>query len=152
MAAIPEKARKKSRDKPGGSNKGKYPIVGKFCGPAGGAPKGTYPVNTRKRAIAALAYARHAPNPAGIRRCVCRHYPNLPACKKKKDFSDNDIIMELFIMYKDKMISNSDIVSIIMNLCEDADISERRIVDILTFVSKEHINRALALLLKSLSA
>ena len=67
----------------GGSNKGKYK-KGPFCGPSGGAPKGTYPVNTRKRAIAAIAYARHAPNPAGIKACVCRHWGDLPACKKKK--------------------------------------------------------------------
>ncbi len=70
--------------KAGGSNVGKYPGVKTFCGPAGGAPKGTYPVNTKKRAIAALAYARHAPNPAGIKKCVCRHWPALPACKTKK--------------------------------------------------------------------
>jgi hypothetical protein len=86
-AAPPEKT--KPKDRPGGSNVGKYKGVKTFCGPAGGAPKGTYPVNTRKRAIAALAYARHAPNPAGIKRCVCRHWPSLPACKKKKD-SDSD--------------------------------------------------------------
>ena len=71
------------RDKPGGSNAGKYK-KGPFCGPSGGAPKGTYPVNTRKRAVAAIAYARHAPNPSGIKACVCRHWPSLPACKSKK--------------------------------------------------------------------
>ena len=74
----------KDTDKPGGSNAGKYK-KGPFCGPAGGAPKGTYPVNTVKRAKAALAYARHAPNPSGIRNCVCRHYPSLPSCQKGKD-------------------------------------------------------------------
>jgi hypothetical protein len=75
----------KPQDKPGGSNVGRYK-KGPFCGPAGGAPKGSYPVNTRKRAVAALAYARNAPNPAGIKRCVCRHWPDLPACgSKKKD-------------------------------------------------------------------
>jgi len=74
---------KADKKKPGGSNVGKYK-KGPFCGPSGGAPKGSYPVNTRKRAIAALAYARHAPNPAGIKRCVCRHWPSLPACKKKE--------------------------------------------------------------------
>lgn len=78
--------------KPGGSNAGEYKKSdGPFCGPSGGAPKGTYPVGTKKRARAALAYARHAPNPAGIRKCVCRHWPDLPACKqgKAKDFLDN---------------------------------------------------------------
>ena len=43
-----------------------------FCGPAGGACPGTYPVNTPRRARAALSYARHAPNPEGIRRCARR--------------------------------------------------------------------------------
>lgn len=73
-----------AKKKPGGSNVGKYKTKGPFCGPSGGAPKGSFPVNTRKRAIAALAYARHAPNPAGIKKCVCRHWPSLPACKKKE--------------------------------------------------------------------
>lgn len=72
-----------SQDKPGGSNAGKYKTKGPFCGPAGGAPKGSYPVNTSKRAKAALSYAKHAPNPSGIRNCVCRHYPSLPSCKSK---------------------------------------------------------------------
>jgi hypothetical protein len=76
-------APKDDRKKPGGSNAGKYK-KGPFCGPSGGAPKGTYPVNTRGRAIAAIAYARHAPNPSGIKSCVCRHWPSLAACKKKK--------------------------------------------------------------------
>jgi len=76
----------KPQDKPGGTNVGKYRTKGPFCGPSGGAPPGSFPVNTRKRAIAALAYARNAPNPAGIRKCVCQHWPKLPACgggKKK---------------------------------------------------------------------
>jgi uncharacterized coiled-coil DUF342 family protein len=78
-------AEKKSKDKPGGSNVGKYK-KGPFCGPAGGAPKGSYPVNTLKRAKAALSYARHAPNPAGIRKCVCAKWgKQLPSCQKKKD-------------------------------------------------------------------
>ncbi len=75
------------QDKPGGSNVGKYK-TGPFCGPAGGAPKGSYPVNTRKRAISALSYARHAPNPSGIKSCVCKHHPGLPACGSKKDAVD----------------------------------------------------------------
>ncbi len=80
------------RKKPGGSNVGKYK-KGPFCGPSGGAPKGTYPVNTRKRAIAAIAYARHAPNPSGIKSCVCRHWPGLAACKSKKKTSQEVIQM-----------------------------------------------------------
>jgi hypothetical protein len=43
-----------------------------FCGPDGGYPPGTYPVNTKTRCIAALSYARHAPNPCGIAECVRR--------------------------------------------------------------------------------
>ncbi|NOQ49677.1 MAG: hypothetical protein GQ553_03320, partial [Nitrosomonadaceae bacterium] len=80
-----DQAKKRPQDRPGGSNVGKHK-TGPFCGPAGGAPKGSYPVNTRKRVIAALAYARHAPNPSGIKSCVCKHHPSLPACGKgKKD-------------------------------------------------------------------
>lgn len=75
---------KTDRDKPGGSNVGQYKGQGPFCGPSGGAPKGTFPVNTKKRAIAALAYARNAPNPSGIKACVCRHFSDLPACKQKQ--------------------------------------------------------------------
>jgi hypothetical protein len=77
---IDQLATKDDREKPGGSNAGKYK-KGPFCGPSGGAPKGTYPVDTRKRAISAISYARHAPNPAGIKKCVCSHWPDLPACK-----------------------------------------------------------------------
>ena len=41
-----------------------------FCGPAGGYPMGTFPVDTKKRCIAVLSYARFAPDPCGIARCV----------------------------------------------------------------------------------
>ena len=56
----------------GCSNVGKYEGLSPddFCGPAGGSCQGTYPVNTPKRAIAALSYARHAPYPEGIKRCA----------------------------------------------------------------------------------
>lgn len=50
-----------------------------FCGPEGGAVAGSYPVNTAKRCSAALSYARFAPNPCGIARCVkekCSKYPH----------------------------------------------------------------------------
>lgn len=75
----------KARKKPGGTNVGKYKGVAKksFAGPAGGAPKGSFPMNTRKRAISALAYARNAPNPGGIRAAVKKKYPGLPSSKKK---------------------------------------------------------------------
>lgn len=73
------------RKKPGGSNVGKYKKVkkGNFCGPSGGAPSGSYPVNTKKRARAALAYAHNAPNPSGIKKCVARHYPKMGKKGKK---------------------------------------------------------------------
>lgn len=64
------KAKSKPQDKPGGSNAGKYKGVKSFCGPAGGAPKGSYPVNTCGRVAAAKSYAKNAPNPAGIKRCA----------------------------------------------------------------------------------
>lgn len=75
-------SRKKEREmerKPGGSNVGEYKRVkkGEFAGPKGGAPKGSYPINTLKRAKAALAYAHNAPDPAGIKRAVYRKYPEL---------------------------------------------------------------------------
>jgi len=70
--------------KPGGSNVGEYSKVAKkkFCGPFGGAPEGSYPVNTKKRAKAALAYAHNAPNPAGIKACVKRMFKSLGRKKK----------------------------------------------------------------------
>lgn len=75
----------KARKKPGGANVGKYGGVAKksFAGTAGGAPKGSFPINTKKRAIAALAYRRNAPNPAGIAAAVKKKYPGLPSSKKK---------------------------------------------------------------------
>ena len=50
----------------------KYPNLpaSDFCGEAGGACKRMYPVNTSGRARSALAYARYAPNPVGIKKCV----------------------------------------------------------------------------------
>ena len=67
------------RDREGSSSAGAYTDVDKdeFCGPSGGAADGTYPVNTRKRAIAAKSYAHNAPDPAGIDRCVKRKWPDL---------------------------------------------------------------------------
>jgi len=67
----------KARKRPGGSNVGKKRKTsgakeGPFVGPAGGAPKGSYPVTNKKQWRAAKAYARHAPNPAGIRAAADR--------------------------------------------------------------------------------
>lgn len=75
----------KLKKKPGGSNVGKYKTVSKgdFAGKAGGAPKGSFPINTRKRAKAALALAHNAPNPAGIKKAVHKKYPSLSKNKKK---------------------------------------------------------------------
>ena len=41
-----------------------------YCGPAGGAAKTSYPVNTQARCRAALSYARFAKRPCGIVRCA----------------------------------------------------------------------------------
>lgn len=71
------------KKKPGGSNVGKYKNVSAFAGPSGGAPAGSYPINTAKRAKAALAYAHNAPNPSGIKAAVHKKYPNLGKPEKK---------------------------------------------------------------------
>ena len=78
MAKLTDKERK-AREEPGGSNVGDYDSVkkGDFCGPSGGAPEGSYPVNTRKRAKSALKLAHNAPDPEGIKSCVYRKYPGL---------------------------------------------------------------------------
>ena len=70
---------KKMEKKAGSSNVGKYKNVSPsdFAGSAGGASKYSYPINTRKRAKAALAYARNAPNPSGIKSKVYKKYPSL---------------------------------------------------------------------------
>lgn len=73
----------KMKKKPGGSNVGKYKGVSSFAGPSGGAPAGSYPINTRKRAKAALAYAHNAPNPSGIKKAVHKKYPSLGKPKPK---------------------------------------------------------------------
>lgn len=66
-----------ARKKPGGSNVGRDRKTsragqGPFVGPAGGAPAGSYPVTNPGQWHAALAYARHAPNPAGIKAAANR--------------------------------------------------------------------------------
>lgn len=74
------------KKKPGSSNVGKYKKVQKsnFAGPKGGASQGSFPINTKKRARAALSYAHNAPNPAGIRAAVHKKYPSLGGKKKGK--------------------------------------------------------------------
>ena len=83
---ISRKKEKKLENKPGGSNTGEYKNVKKpdFAGSAGGTSAYSYPINTLKRAKAALSYARHAPNPEGIRQKVYNKYPELRPKKKKK--------------------------------------------------------------------
>lgn len=80
------KAVRAARKKPGGSNVGKYKNVpsNEFAGTAGGAPKGSFPINTKKRAKAALSYSRNAPNPQGIKDKVYREYPSLKSKSSKK--------------------------------------------------------------------
>jgi hypothetical protein len=83
---------KKARTKPGGSNVGKKKNAdgskrnGPYAGPKGGAPKGSYPIDTKKRAKAALKLAHNAPNPKGIKDAVKKKYPSLKKkTTKKKD-------------------------------------------------------------------
>lgn len=75
----PAKEVRKAHERAGGSNVGKYKSVASkdFAGTAGGAPKGSYPINTKARAKAALSYARNAPNPSGIKEKVYDKYPSL---------------------------------------------------------------------------
>jgi hypothetical protein len=57
-----------------------------ICGPEGGYPEDEihFPVIDRDQAAAALSYAHWAPDPDGIRRCVCEHF-DFPSCKKLKE-------------------------------------------------------------------
>lgn len=83
--SIPRGKEARLNKKAGGSNVGKYKKVSKkdFAGTSGGAPAGSYPINTKKRAKAALAYAHNAPNPAGIKAAVRKKYPDLGKSKEK---------------------------------------------------------------------
>ena len=81
MAKLSKKT-KAARKKPGGSNVGKYKGVKSFCGPAGGAPAGSFPANTISRGRSALKLAHNAPNPGGIKACILRKFPSL---RKKKE-------------------------------------------------------------------
>jgi len=85
VKVSPKKA-SKMRKRAGGSNVGKYKNVqtSDMAGKAGGAPSGSYPINTRKRAVAALAYAHNAPNPSGIKKAVYNKYPSLKPSSSKK--------------------------------------------------------------------
>ena len=74
-----------ARKKPGGSNVGKYKKGIAFAGPSGGAPAGSFPINTMKRAKSAIKLAHNAPRPSGIKSAVYKKYPSLkPKTSKKK--------------------------------------------------------------------
>ena len=83
---VPRGKETKMKKRAGGSNVGKYKGVkaSEMAGVSGGAPKGSYPINTRKRAKAALALAHNAPNPAGIKKRVYSKYPSLRSSDNKK--------------------------------------------------------------------
>jgi len=76
---------RKARKKPGGSNVGDYKGVRAFAGPSGGAPAGSYPIDTLERARSALRLAHNAPNPEGIRRAVIKKWPQLKPKGNKRD-------------------------------------------------------------------
>ena len=82
---IPRGMEEKIKKRPGSSNVGKYKDVPTkdFAGASGGSSKYSYPINTEKRAKAALAYAHNAPNPKGIKEAVHRKYPEIGKPNKK---------------------------------------------------------------------
>lgn len=84
---IPRGKEEKIRKKAGSGNVGKYKNVkpSDFAGGAGGSSKYSYPINTEKRAKAALSYARNAPNPEGIKKKVYSKYPALKKRKEKRE-------------------------------------------------------------------
>ena len=72
---MAKKTISETREEPGMSNAGKYKDVAKgdFCG-----PKGTYPVDTLKRAKSALKLAHNAGRRSKkIKACVYAKYPQL---------------------------------------------------------------------------
>lgn len=75
---------RKARKKPGGSNVGKYPRVKRFAGPAGGAPKGSFPIDTLAHAKSAIKLAHNAPRPAGIKRETYKYWPSIKPKAKVK--------------------------------------------------------------------
>ena len=53
-----------ARKKKGGSNVGKYKGVKSFAGPSGGAPAGSYPINTAARAKSAFKVSPQCSTPS----------------------------------------------------------------------------------------
>jgi len=76
---------KSMKKKPGGSNVGKYSGVKKsdFASKTGGAPEGSFPINTLARAKSALKLAHNAPEPAKIKKAVYSKYPSLKKAPKE---------------------------------------------------------------------
>lgn len=82
---VPRGKESRMKERAGGSNVGKYKGVKQsdMAGTAGGAPRGSYPINTIERGRSALKLAHNAPNPAGIKRKVYSKYPSLKPSKSK---------------------------------------------------------------------
>lgn len=76
---VPKSKKRALQERKGGSNVGDYKKVKKkdFAGPAGGAPVGSYPIDTLRRAKSALRLAHNAPRPEGIKKAVYKKYPEL---------------------------------------------------------------------------
>ncbi len=76
---VPRGKESTMQKKRGGSNVGRYKTVkgSDMAGTAGGAPKGSYPINTKQRGKSALKLAHNAPNRAGIKAAVYKKYPSL---------------------------------------------------------------------------
>lgn len=78
-----------ARKRPGGSNVGKARKTsaagqGPFCGPAGGAPAGSFPVTSCGQGKSAIGYSHNAPNPAGVKACARRIMKQKGCGKGKK--------------------------------------------------------------------
>lgn len=68
---------KRARKRPGGSNVGEYSRASSmiFAGPAGGSPKGSYPLTKNgrldeSRVRSALSLAHNSPNPTALKRFI----------------------------------------------------------------------------------
>lgn len=83
---VPRGKESKMKQRAGGSNVGKYKGVkqSEMAGTAGGAPKGSFPINNLKRAKSALKLAHNAPEPEKIKKKVLNKYPSLRPSKSKK--------------------------------------------------------------------
>lgn len=83
--SLPRGELSKIRKRRGSSNAGKYKNVkpSEFAGAKGSSSKYSFPINSKKRARAALSRAHFAPNPTGIKKAVYKKYPSLNPKKKK---------------------------------------------------------------------